>query len=70
MSRATGIVLIFVGLMILIGIVSFGLWLWGQPVYAAGLSAEAVKVMALLVLADLPLIIVGIILLRRPRISD
>ena len=72
MKRATGIMLLLAGLLPLIGVVGFGLWLWAQHMYTVGLSADArgIAVLTLLILGDASLIGTGIYLLSRSRAAS
>ena len=72
MTRAIGVVMLLTGLLPLIAIVGFGLWVWAQHMYTLGLSVTVNGGLILVstAFADVLSISGGAYLLSRPKNSN
>jgi heme/copper-type cytochrome/quinol oxidase subunit 1 len=62
--------MLLTGLLPLIAIVSFGLWVWAQHMYTLGLSVTVKGGLILVLMAFVSLICGGAYLLSRPKNSN
>ena len=62
--------MLLIGLLPLIAIVGFGLWVWAQHGYTLGLSVTAKAVLVSMAFADVLMISGGAYLLSRPKNSN
>jgi membrane protein YdbS with pleckstrin-like domain len=64
-TRAIEVMMLLVGMLSLIAIVGFGLWLWAQHMYTLGLSVKVKGGLILVSMALVSLIGIGAYLLSR-----
>ena len=70
MTRAIGVAMLLTGLLPLIAIVGFGLWVWAQHGFTLLLSVTAIGVLVSMAFADVLLISGGAYLLSRRKNSN